>query len=80
MWFIFFQSFATALSLGGENIEYRPLRIGYSSNGSDTRTQRRQEEDVQEVEDDAAPNVDIEERGREESMGSSRETGAMSVS
>ena len=44
-----FQSFATALSLGGENIEYRPLRISYSSNESETQTQRRQEEDAQEL-------------------------------
>lgn len=43
-------------------------------------SREEQEEDVEEVEDDAAPNVDIEERGREESIGSSRETGAMSVS
>ena len=42
-----FQNFATALSLGGDNIEFRPLRIGYS-NESDTRTQRKQEEVVKE--------------------------------
>ena len=40
-----FQSFATALSLGGDNIEFRPLRIGYGSNKSETRTQRKQKED-----------------------------------
>ena len=43
-----FQNFATALSLGGDNIEFRPLRIGYS-NKSDTRTQRKQEEVVKVV-------------------------------
>ena len=31
------QGFATALSLGGDNMEYRPLRIGYSSNKSETQ-------------------------------------------
>ena len=41
-----FQSFATALSLGGDKIEFRPLRIGYVSNKSETRTQRKQEEVV----------------------------------
>ena len=41
-----FQSFATALSLGGDNIEFRPLRIGYVSNKSGTRTKRKQEEVV----------------------------------
>ena len=42
-----FQNFATALSLGGDNIEFRPLRISYS-NESDTRTERKQEEVVKE--------------------------------
>ena len=46
------------MSLGGDNIEYRPLRIGYSSTQSENRTQRRQDEVVKEWDSGAGSYLD----------------------